>query len=643
MDETLQQFLIEGRELIYEAHRSLGALARDPADMHALDSAFRAVHTLKGSVAIFDMRPAEQALHAAEDVLSVARQPQHRLASAQLSALTSCIDQIERWIDAVERGEYPATDTESLGTMLIGLLRRDRETPATAPETTDTPPPWVDNLIARNRVAIAEAAGDVIAFRHTPDPDCFFRGEDPLALIAAVPGLLSVTIHPIEAWPELTAMDPFRCALVVEGLSTGSLPDLRAVFRLVPDQIAFGAVSKPRAGSQNEPVAAPAIRTLRVDTARLDHLGEDLGELVIATNRLALLADRADDSNRELAGDIRAAQFAIERATARLRRSATALRQVPLAPALGRLPRLVREIADELGKPVRFEMHGERLEVDKDIADGLFEPLLHLARNAIDHGIEPAEFRRKQGKPADGRLTLRTDRHENEIVVAFEDDGGGVDPERIRQVAIERGTVTAHRASALTSAQLQDLIFAPGFSTANAVTGISGRGMGMDAVRASVDRLRGRVELDSRVGEGSRFLLRFPVNAMTTRTLVVTVGADRYAVPFDQIRETVRVGRDRLLEVGTGRACVLRDRTVPILGLAKLLGEAETLRSELKLLVTDIAGGSVALLVDDFGQAMDTVVRPRVGLLAGTTWVQGTTLGPDGGVLLVLDLLELIG
>ncbi len=640
MDELLAQFLVEGRELVADAHAGLGRLAIDPADPAALDSLFRAIHTLKGSVAIFDMKAAERALHASEDVLAAARRGDETLTGAGVEALVAIVDQVDRWIDDLEQGVGPG-DADAVTADLVAGLRQEEVEAA----TTAAVPNWLSDLKRREATAVAGASGTLTAFRYQPDADCFFRGDDPLALVAGVPGLVTLTVLPREAWPDLAEWDPFRCMVELDGLSTAAVEEVRAAFRLVPDQVEVSALDAGRAAPV-PPAAVPAdtARTIRVEGSRLDRLTEELGELVAAANGLSALATGAEKHDPELAAAIRLTQSGLDRALARLRRSASSLRLVTLGPALRRLPRLVRQIADELGKPVRFTMRGEGLEVDKDLADALFEPLLHLLRNAVDHGIEPPADRARSGKPAAGRIHLAAVRRGGEVAVTLSDDGRGIDADRIRRAAVERGAVDPAAAARLSDADAQRLIFVPGFSTAEAVTGISGRGVGADSVKAMVDRLGGRLELDSRAGEGTRFTLLFPAHALTTKLLAVRVGAERYGVSFDQIREVVRVGRDRLVEVGSGRACVLRDRTLPVLSLAALLGGSEESDTpDLRLLVTDTGEGPVALIVDAVEQAMEAQVRAREGLLVGMTGMAGTTLLPDGNVLIVLDLPELIG
>ncbi|RZF64121.1 chemotaxis protein CheA [Sphingomonas populi] len=625
MDDLLEHFLIEGRDLVAQAQADLATLARDPADARAIDSAFRAVHTLKGSVGLFDMAPAETLLHAAEDVLERARKGDVALDAATVATLVATLDQTDRWIDALERGDAIVAEASA----------------ASLPAETAPEADWAEALCAAAR--LTDGAVPQTAFRYTPDADCFFRGDDPLAIVGAVPDLLALTALPVAgAWPTLDALEPFQCATRLEGLSGAPVAAVRAAFRMVSDQVELAAVTHRAAPVAAAESATAGTALLRVDPARIDALGDDLGELVVAANTLAPIAARLDRIDAGAALELRAAQALIGRSVGALLRTVSAVRMVSLEPTLRRLPRLVREIAEQLGKAVRFDMRGHTTEVDRQIAEGVFEPLLHLVRNAIDHGIEDGATRAAAGKPAEGALSLHVAREGGQIVVTLSDDGAGIDPARIRATAIARGLIDAAAADALSDAQAMRLIFRAGFSTAAAVTGVSGRGVGMDAALAAIERLRGTIEIDSTLGTGTTFRLRLPVHAITTQILVVEVGGDRYGVALDQIVETVKVGADALRPLGTGTAVVLRDKTVPVFDLATLLGGAGSAGGNARLLVTQADGALVAVRVDGFGERIDTLVRAPSGVLAAVPGVTGTALTGNGDVLLVLDLSELV-
>ena len=637
MDELLAQFLIEGRDLVAQASDDFARLQRQPGDAAAVDNAFRAIHTLKGSVGIFPMGPAERVLHATEEVLERARKGAATLDRDTVRVLVACLDAVDRWIDQIEQAGALAPDAERVAAEALARLPGGVEqTPAGSQEA----PEWLATLLAREAAVVDSAAETLVAFRHTPDPECFFRGDDPLAIAAAVPELVALAILPAEgAWPALEAIEPFTCFSILEGLSAAPLSAVQAAFRMVPDQVSLHPIAPP--SGERAAVEGQASAMLRVEAARVDALGDRLSELTVAVNGFAPLATQADLVDEGLATRIRAVQADLERVSADLHRSVSAVRLVSLAPTLRRLPRMVREIAAGLGKQVAFTVSGEALEVDKVIADGLFEPLLHLVRNALDHGIEAPEARQFAGKPTEGQLRLTAARDGDAVQITLSDDGTGIDPARIRDVATARGLLAVEDAARLTDEAALRLIFAPGFSTARQVTEVSGRGVGMDAVQAAVERMCGTIAIDSKLGHGTAFRLRLPANALTTRLLVVEVGDDRYGVALDQIVETVRIDNEKLVPVGEGVACVWRGRAMPVLSLAVLLGGAEPPSPSAKLLVTRSGGERVALKVGAFAERIDAIVRPPTGLLASVPGVNGSTLLGDGGVLLVLDLPEL--
>lgn len=642
MDELLEQFLVEGRELATDAEASLAQLAADPRDQAALDRAFRAFHTLKGSVALFDMAPAERVLHAAEDGLAAARKGMHPLGDERIQVLVACIDQTQRWIDEIETGGRLTETAAGLADALVQRLVVQPPAAAerSAPRTAD----WLEALRTREQETLASADKMLVAFRYTPDADCFFRGDDPLAAVAAVPGLLRLDIRAADAWPELPDWEPFRCAAVLEGLSDAPLDTVRAAFRLMPDQVELSTIAPPvRVAPEDAAASLQADRMLRIAAERVDAIANGIGELLVATNALSHSAAHADAIDPSLGVAIRATQADIEHVAADLHRNLSSMRRVPLAPTLQRLPRLVREIAESLGKQVRFEMTGQTMEVDKDIADALFEPLLHLVRNALDHGIEPPATRIAAGKPPAGALRLGVSREGEDVAVSLTDDGAGIDPTRVRAIAVERGLLSHAAATELTDPQAVRLIFTPGFSTAASVTTLSGRGVGMDVVKTAIEQLRGRIDVDSSPGAGTAFQLRLPLNAITTRLLMVRVGEDRFGIPLDQIVETVGVPAERIVPLGQGEACVVRDRTVPVLHLGALLGTPSEKERVARLVITEAAAMPVAIRVDAFGERLDALVRERRGLLANVPGIAGTTLLGDGGVLLVLNLPELVG
>ncbi|PIK74786.1 chemotaxis protein CheA, partial [Methylobacterium frigidaeris] len=476
----------------------------------------------------------------------------------------------------------------------------------------------------------------------------------PLGLVRRLPGLLALDLAPATPWPPAETIDVFACNLVVTLLTADPPAEVDAVFRLVRDQVTVATLA-PSAG-EPAPDAEPASpestsgadaapRSLRVDAGRIDALVALADDLATARAALGAVVARAA-SGADLAGllpALRASDERIGRLSAELHREAVGLRLQPLARVFRRFPRPLRDMARQLGKEVTLSLEGEATEVDRDVAEGLFEPLLHLLRNAADHGIESPEARARAGKPRSGRIVLRAESRGERVVVSVSDDGGGLDPAFIRARAAARGLVAPAALAALDEAGLIDLIFAPGFSTAAEVGAVSGRGVGMDAVREAVSRLGGRCTVESRIGEGTTVRLILPRAQSLARLLLVGIGPELYGLPMEAVDELARVPRARIRDHGLGTATVLRDRTVPVLHLADLLDlPRETAPAEARLAVLRLGDERAAIEVDRFAGRLDGLVRPLPGL-AALPGLAGTTLTGDGQVLLVLDPESLVG
>ena len=660
MDELLEQFLIEGRELVQQATDDLLALEREPTNGSRLDSAFRAIHTLKGSAGIFDMAPMGRALHAAEDLLGVAK-ANAIIDAPRLDVVLDCIGRCDEWIEQVAgHGTLPSgAETES-ARLVAAMLATASAGVHQSPEPASAS--WLPGFMAAERDVLVDAledAEDLTVFRYCPQPDCFFLGDDPLALVRAVPGLITLRLRPRS--PDSEALfDPFRCNLDIEAATTAPLAEVRAVFRFVSDQVETAVVTRamfasatgqgdatiseaPQGAGAPEVQARAAGGMLRVAASQIDQIIDGLGELVVAKNSLDHLLQRVATHDSALASALGTARASIDRLTNEAHHRALSLRLMPLAQTFGRLPRLVRETASTVGKRVTFAVTGESVEVDRAIADALFEPLLHLLRNAVDHGIEDADARRAAGKPEAGRITLRAERAGDLIAIAVTDDGGGVDTDGVRNTAIARGLVPAS-IEGLSEVETRELLFAPGFSTARAVTGVSGRGIGLDAVRASIAAFGGTVALDSLRGQGSTFRLLLPQRAAISAVLVVRAADQLYGIPIQAVAETLRVAPDAVVPVHHGQAFVYRGRTLPLLNLGSLLAEGGPVRDgrDLRVLVLRFGTDLVGLEVEAVEGRLDVLLRPPSGLLAATAAVSGTALLGDGRVLVVLDVAELV-
>lgn len=650
MDELLDQFLIEARELTQQASDDLLALERDPADAARIDSAFRAVHTLKGSVGLFDFQAMGQVLHVAEDLLGHVRTGDIIATRAVIDTLLDCIACSETWIEAISAtGGLPQGADDESRRLQIALRATMAPGNDLAPDPEGSPV-WLSDFLARTEDAVTAATSGgrtLVAVRYTPNADCFFLGDDPMALARAIPELVALALGGRDPW-DASALDPYACNLIVEALSTAPVDEVRAVFRFVADQVVLAVVEPSTAVeaavTRPQGTGEIATRTLRVDAERIDALVDIVGELIVAKNALAHLTARVAEKDAALGRALDANQMDIARLIADLHRVVMRVRTVPLTQTFRRLPRLVREIAAKLGKGVDFEIHGDDVEADKGIVDGLFEPLLHLLRNAVDHGIETADVRLAAGKAEVGRIKLDARRDNDQIVLTVSDDGAGIDPTRLRAIARTRGLISEAAADALDDEAALDLIFAPGFTTAASVTDISGRGVGMDAVRTKIVALGGRVTISSTLSAGSTVRLNLPKAATVSTVMTVKVGAERFGIPMETVEETARVAADRIIPIRDGEAFVLRDRTMPLVRLGTLLNLWSAPRgTDVKLLIIVSGDQRIGIEVDGFAERVDVLLRPMTGLLTGMPGVLGTALLGDGQVLMILDLPELLG
>jgi two-component system chemotaxis sensor kinase CheA len=408
---------------------------------------------------------------------------------------------------------------------------------------------------------------------------------------------------------------------------------------------ALGLESAAPAGMAEAPLRADvAPRTLRVDTARIDALVRLTGELTVAKNSIGHAVGLAQANDDSIAGPLKHHHDVLERLVGELQRSVLGMRVLPLRSVLQRFPRVLRELSASTGKPVKLDIEGDDTEADKAIIEMLFEPLLHIVRNAVDHGVETSHERAARGKPPIATLQIRAARQGDRVHIEVSDDGGGIDVDRIREVAKERSLVSDDVLRAMTEGDVVDLVFAPGFSTAAKLTELSGRGVGMDAVRSAVERVGGRVSIESRRGHSTTVRLSLPFSVMMTRVMTVEAGNQMFGIPLDVVVETVRVAKETITGIGAAQATVLRERTIPVFELARMLNVRGETRAEDEaiIVITDFAGQLAGIQVDRLGDRMEIMLSPLEGLLAGTPGIAGTTLLGDGRVLLVLDIGELL-
>ena len=444
---------------------------------------------------------------------------------------------------------------------------------------------------------------------------------------------------------------------------TGQAPTAAAAPRPAPKPAPAAA---PRPAAQAAPAKAPAAvktsaakpvtgteptrssSTIRVDHEKLDHLMNLIGELIINRNRYSLIARHLEEGGAtvnvsQIAQSLSETTYAMARISDELQDTIMKVRMVPVSTVFTRFPRLVRDLSRKIDKEVELIMEGEETELDKSVVEVIGDPMVHLIRNAVDHGIEPEAERLAAGKPAKGTITLRAFHKGNSVAIEIEDDGKGIDPEKMREVAVRKGILSQEEAAQLDEQEAIELIFAPGFSSAEQITDISGRGVGMDVVRTNIKNLKGSVSTLSVLGKGTRFTLMLPLTLAIIDALMVNVAGETYAIPLDAVSETTKLESARLTDINGRHAVTLRGEVLGIVELAELLGlpHQETLPEVLSVVVIHANERRLGLVVDNLVERQEIVIKPLGSYLGDLRGLSGATIMGDGSVILILDPHEI--
>jgi two-component system chemotaxis sensor kinase CheA len=405
-----------------------------------------------------------------------------------------------------------------------------------------------------------------------------------------------------------------------------------------------GAADEPSRFSRRADDTTTELKSLRVDQSKIDRLMDLIGELVVSKNALPYLAQRAEVEYgvRELSREIKNQYGVINRISGEMQDAILQVRMLPVSFVFQRFPRLVREISRKLGKEINLVLEGEDTEADKSIITSLADPLMHIVRNSLDHGIELPEARQKAGKPVMGTLSIRASQEADRVVIEIVDDGKGIDPAVIRRKALENGLMTAEALDALTDHQAIQLVFAAGLSTAEKISDLSGRGVGMDVVKTAVEHAGGVLELESTLGQGTRIRIGLPLSMAMTQVLLVESDGQLFGVPMEQVVESVRIPKSSVRTIKRSLTTVLRGQVVPLKSLNTLLGIKAAPQAnadgEWAVLVVRLRDEVVGLLVDQFHQTTDIIQKPLDGILAHLAAYSGSALLGDGSVLMVLNL-----
>jgi two-component system chemotaxis sensor kinase CheA len=459
---------------------------------------------------------------------------------------------------------------------------------------------------------------------------------------------------PLLAWVATCATPDAAPAVTVAGVEAEATePDLTEVSAWVPDvlplvQSVASALEGDVRTLRRSEEAPGAAKTLKVDQEKIDRLMNLIGEMVVAKNGLPYLANRAEAvfGVRELSREIKTQYAVINRIAEEMQDAIMQVRMLPVSFVFQRFPRLVRDISRKLGKEVNLVLEGEDTEADKNIIEALADPLIHIVRNSLDHGLELPDVRRAAGKPAVGQLVIRASQEAGRVIIDITDDGKGINPAVIKRKAYEKGLIDEAALERMSDQEAINLVFAAGFSTVDVVSDLSGRGVGMDVVRTAVERVNGTVSLESTQGQGTRLRLSLPLSMAVTNVMIIESDHQIFGIPMDMVVETVRIPRSNIHAIKNHQTAVLRGQIVPLRSLNELLAtgkeQAANDEDELATLVIRIKGEPVGIVVDDFREVVDVILKPMAGILGGLPGYTGSALLGDGSVLMVLNLKELV-
>ena len=594
-DDIAADFILEAQEILDRLGEQLVSLEQSPQDSDQLNAVFRGFHTLKGGAGFLGIQAMVELCHAAEETLGMARSGKATLQAHHFDAAQQSLDYLQSMLDAVSAGTEPGFAPPEL------IAQFDVNGPA-------TPAP-----------VAAAASGELIT------DDEFENLLDQLHGGAAPSAVASTK----KADDGLIGEDEFEALL--DQLHGGAVPGAKAAPAATPAAPRAPAPAAAPRPAANKPMAE-AEHTVRVDTKRLDAIVNLIGELVLSRNRLKTLRARLHDE------ELDRAVSTLDIATARLQSAVMRTRMQPVGKVFSRFPKVARDVARNLKKEVELELVGAETELDRNLVEALADPLVHLVRNAIDHGVETPELREAQGKPRSGHVRLSAQQEGDYVSIEVQDDGAGIDPERLRQKAREKGLIDPEAAARLSSEECLHLVFLPGFSTKQEVTDISGRGVGMDVVQSRIRELSGQIQIQSELGRGSRFLIRVPLTLAILPTLLVQAGEDVYALPLARVMEVLHAPNTSLGWFD-GRAVLDRkSHTLPLVDLRHWLAVEPAASPLLTIVVLQAGEARFGLVVDQVRGREEVVIKPLPKALRGLRGYAGATLIGDGRMSLILDV-----
>ena len=671
-DELLEDFLVEAGEILEQLNEQLVELENRPDDTDLLNAVFRGFHTIKGGAGFLTIDPMVAICHRTEDVFNMLRNGEISIDNHLMDTVLPVLDVLNAQFDALRNGNEPQAAESSLLSALERIISGNSDTtPVTEVEATPaSPSSEAEDISDEEFEALLDALENPEQTELKPEkPSGSSSSSDEIT-----DDEFEALLDDIHGKGQFTGVPGSNTASTANNSSSTSsdeitdeefealLDDIHGKGKFTaaadkpadnqaqakqPEQEIVIEKAQPAAGNKATTVvetkatapakdSKPAAETsVRVDTSRLDEIMNMVGELVLVRNRISRLG--SDNGDEEMAKAI----ANLDLVTADLQLSVMKTRMQPIKKVFGRFPRVVRDLARSLKKDIRLDMIGEETDLDKNLVEALADPLVHLVRNSVDHGIEMPDVREKAGKPRQGVVTLSASQEGDHILLSIEDDGGGMDANVLRDIAVKKGILDREAATRMEDSECYGLIFAPGFSTKEKISDISGRGVGMDVVKTSITSLNGSIEIESALGKGSRINIKVPLTLAIMSTLMVRLKEQLFALPLVNVSEIFHLDLTRT-NVMDGKLVVLvRGKTLPLYYLNHWLVNGERnapLPKEGHVVVVHIGTQKVGFIVDELIGQEEVVIKPLGALLHGISGLAGATITGDGGIALILDI-----
>ena len=643
--EILQDFLVESFELVEKLDEDLVELENNPEDLELLNGIFRVAHTVKGASSFLNFDVLTHLTHHMEDVLNKARHGDLVITPDIMDVVLESIDLMKALLETIRDTSADAgIDVAACVSRLDKISGGDG----------DVPPPVVEAVAApvEETPVVEEAPAEV-------EDEIDYDNMSPDDLESEIEKLLQQRQEEdkakreakIAAGEEVLAAPPEP---VEEGASEKPTPEPTPKPTPAPVPVAPKKAPAQATPKKNDPKAAapakktPAVveQTIRVDVKRLDHLMNLIGELVLAKNRLIKINDDVEEryEGEEFLEELNQVVSIVSLVTTDLQIAVMKTRMLPIGKVFNKFPRMIRDLSRELDKQIDLVLDGEDTELDKSIVEEIGDPLVHIIRNSCDHGIEVPADRAAAGKKEMGTINLKAYNEGNQIVIQIDDDGKGLDTEMLKNKSLEKGLITEKEADNMSDKEAFGLIFKPGFSTAAAVTSVSGRGVGMDVVKTNIEKLNGMIDIDSEIGVGTSMKLKIPLTLAIIQALLVGVQEEYYAIPLASVLETVRISKDEIYTVEGKNVMRLRDEVLSLVHIGDIF-EVERILDASEhayVVVLGLGTSKLGLIVDTLVGQEEIVIKSLGDYLKGIEGVAGATIRGDGGVTLIVDVVALM-